>query len=319
MVIRRFFSVFLVILLFFTINETKAEAAKVFWDGAELKPGQIGKMTITKPINLWRTINGRLTFSRIVYPNEVYRVYGYDSATLQYSVGAGYSITNINDYLKYETPSKAKLAQANQTDNTDSKKLLVEKITVNQSSLLNDDKRIQDVKYTLYGLPAYVLESFVQENVKIKLTSGRITALAEFSHLKGKVPRGWEETGKTWDDVPGIGGGKVVGMNIDMIPSGSGHGSINLVLHETFHTLDKVILNRISSSREFQDIWREEAKRLFPITGYYQNYSEEYFAECLAYYYHNESTRKSLKEKAPKSYSFVLILDRKERMNNQLE
>ena len=84
---------------------------KVMWDDSELKKGQIGRITILKLINLWkRDANDKLTMARILQPGEVYRVYGYDEKHGgQYSVGSGYWITKMEGYVKYETPSKAKL------------------------------------------------------------------------------------------------------------------------------------------------------------------------------------------------------------------
>lgn len=87
----------------------------VFWDGIELKPGQIGRVNIIKPINLWtRDANNKLVFVRILNPGEVYRVYGYDGVYyLQYDVGANYWVTNMEGYILYQTPSKEKLQEAN--------------------------------------------------------------------------------------------------------------------------------------------------------------------------------------------------------------
>lgn len=83
----------------------------VYWDGLVLKQGQIGRITIQKPINLWKkTENGKLQFVRILNPGEIYRVYGYSPDHFgQYAVGAGYYVTKMDNYIKYETPSKAKL------------------------------------------------------------------------------------------------------------------------------------------------------------------------------------------------------------------
>ncbi|MED1908540.1 N-acetylmuramoyl-L-alanine amidase [Cytobacillus firmus] len=84
---------------------------KVMWDDAELRKGQIGRITILKAINLWkRETNGKLTMVRILRTGERYRVYGYDDKHgSQYSVGGGCWITKMDGYVKYETPSKAKL------------------------------------------------------------------------------------------------------------------------------------------------------------------------------------------------------------------
>ncbi|MFO1444372.1 5'-nucleotidase C-terminal domain-containing protein [Bacillus sp. Bva_UNVM-123] len=87
----------------------------VYWDGLLMKKGQIGRVIIEKPINLWkRDANNKLTFVRVLNPGEKYRVYLYDNLhSGQYGVGGGYYVTNIKDYIKYETPSKKKLAELN--------------------------------------------------------------------------------------------------------------------------------------------------------------------------------------------------------------
>ena len=83
------------------------------WGKTELKKGQIGKITVTKQINLWqRDANDRLSFVRVLKPGEEYRVYRYDNLHGgQYGLGGGMYITKMPTHIKYETPSKAKLAQ----------------------------------------------------------------------------------------------------------------------------------------------------------------------------------------------------------------
>jgi len=95
-------------------EETKP-APKVYWDGLLMKKGQIGRVIIEKPINLWkRDANNKLTFVRVLNPGEKYRVYNFDNLySGQYGVGGGYFVTNMKGYFKYETPSKKKLAELN--------------------------------------------------------------------------------------------------------------------------------------------------------------------------------------------------------------
>jgi N-acetylmuramoyl-L-alanine amidase len=99
---------------FVAMVKTKAaESDPVMWDGSELKKGQIGRITILKKINLWKRVGDKLELARLLKPGEVYRVYGYDDQYGgQYNVGAGYYVTNMEGYIRYETPSKAKLARA---------------------------------------------------------------------------------------------------------------------------------------------------------------------------------------------------------------
>lgn len=86
---------------------------KLMWGKTEFKKGQIGKVTILKPINLWADKNGKLEMVRILKLNEEYRVYGYRADFGgQYDLGAGHWVTNIPSHIRYETPSKALLAKA---------------------------------------------------------------------------------------------------------------------------------------------------------------------------------------------------------------
>lgn len=83
------------------------------WDGTEMKKGQIGRVTILKSINLWKdSTEGKLEMMRVLQPNETYRVYGYrDEYGGQFNVGGAW-VTNMDGYVKYETPSANKLKEA---------------------------------------------------------------------------------------------------------------------------------------------------------------------------------------------------------------
>ncbi|MFE8701711.1 phosphodiester glycosidase family protein [Cytobacillus sp. FJAT-54145] len=96
---------------------TKANAATtpyVSWEGMQLVKGQIGKVDILKPINLWKRENNKLVFVRVLKPGEAYRVYQYSSSFGgQYGVGGPYFVTNIKGFVQYKTPSKHKLKLVN--------------------------------------------------------------------------------------------------------------------------------------------------------------------------------------------------------------
>lgn len=88
---------------------------RIMWGKTELKPGQIGKVTILKRINLWQDgPNGKLQMVRVLNPGEEYRVYRYrEDHEGQYNVGGGMWVTKMPEHVKYETPSKAMLAKLN--------------------------------------------------------------------------------------------------------------------------------------------------------------------------------------------------------------
>ncbi|WP_342578437.1 peptidoglycan recognition family protein [Psychrobacillus sp. FSL K6-2843] len=90
---------------------------KIMWGKTELKKGQIGKLTILKPINLWKDsphTSNKLEEERVLNPGEEYRVYGYrEDYGGQYNVGSGMWVTKMPNHIKYETPPKAMLAILN--------------------------------------------------------------------------------------------------------------------------------------------------------------------------------------------------------------
>ena len=85
----------------------------VYWDGLLMKKNQIGRVTILGKTKLWKLdADKKPVFVRDLNPGERYRVYSYDHAGKgQYGVGAGYYVEKDSKILKYETPSKKKLAQ----------------------------------------------------------------------------------------------------------------------------------------------------------------------------------------------------------------
>lgn len=156
-----------------------------------------------------------------------------------------------------------------------------------------------------------ILDGLIKNNVKIKLFTGKLTDEPAFSHLSGITPRGWENSGLTWDDVPGTGGTFLVAAKIGHSRYGSGHGSINLELHEVAHSVDRKVFGLIRHKVKYQKIWKNEAPILFPGKDYFLDYPEEYFAECFAMYYLNEKTRSELQKKAPKTFEYIKELEEK--------
>jgi Pro-Pro endopeptidase len=161
------------------------------------------------------------------------------------------------------------------------------------------------------------LEALVKKNVEVRLINRPLTEEPEYKHLKGVVPRGWEGTGNTWDDVPGVGGGSPTIVRIGYSDYGQGHGALNLELHEIAHTIDYQVFGTISSSTEFKEIQKKEVRQL--IAGhpnssnlaYFSNYPEEYFAESFIYFYLSSETRKELQERAPLTYQFFVSLEKR--------
>ncbi|MBN8190661.1 toxin [Bacillus sp. NTK074B] len=161
-----------------------------------------------------------------------------------------------------------------------------------------------DMIKRLDHIPTPLLESAESKDIKIRLFQNKLTDFSTTSHLKGVTPRGYTNKSITWDDLPGIGGSKLVLVKIGHSKKGQGHNSYNLELHETAHSIDSYVLSDLYYKLEFLPIWKREASLLFPDDPYFNQYKEEYFAETFAMYYLNSETRNLLKEKAPATYQF---------------
>ena len=103
------FILLIAVSLMFTINASAAE--KVMWGKTELKLGQIGKITILEDTPLVKLeSNGVLATVRSMKKGEEYRVYSFKgNQGGLYGLGGG-NFVQKNTKVKYETPSKSKLA-----------------------------------------------------------------------------------------------------------------------------------------------------------------------------------------------------------------
>lgn len=156
----------------------------------------------------------------------------------------------------------------------------------------------------LERIPAPILKSLKDKGVKIIFTNDIITNEPELKYLKGVTPRGWEGTGLTWDDVPGVSEKDVV-VRIGYSKKGKGHNSYNLEIHETMHAIDRFVFNTASDTQEFKNIFNKEAAVNYGNDGYMSVYPVEYFAEAASMYVYNETTRDELKASTPLTYAYM--------------
>jgi S1-C subfamily serine protease len=80
---------------------------KIWWDGIELKSGQIGRLNVLKDTPLFKLDGDKKTFARTLKAGEFYRIYAFKPGML--SVGGGYFVDR-DSKVNYSTPSKTKLA-----------------------------------------------------------------------------------------------------------------------------------------------------------------------------------------------------------------
>lgn len=141
-------------------------------------------------------------------------------------------------------------------------------------------------------LPPHIVKRFRDKGIKIVACRGSVTDYK--TALKGVRPRGWPE-GTTWDNVTGVGGGDecviaVVGHGTPVgahVPAkGEGHGSSNVVIHESFHALDDSTGNPSAKDEAFNRAREADAQTL----SRYESQAgeagrEETYAESAARYY----------------------------------
>lgn len=215
----------------------------------------------------------------------------------------GSSKANIDGISLYEFPKQSILYDSL---NLQSISLAEELIILPEGEF--DQKEAAGIINRVMILPDSMLEKAVDNNIKIKLFEGSLTDNPTVRHLKGVVPRGYTSK-KTWDDVPGIGGAKLVLVKIGSSEKGSGHSSVNLELHELAHSLDRHVYGEIRYDAEFLRIWKLESRLLFPGRAYFLNYPEEFFAESFAMYYLGGTQAILLKEASPQTFHFIKKLD----------
>jgi hypothetical protein len=106
-IVRKTFTTFALGISILLASQIDTEA-KVYWDGAELKPGQIGRLTVLQETDLFKLQGNKKIFYKKLKPGQTFRVYNWEPSML--GIGGGYYI-HRDSRIKYETPSKAKLAQ----------------------------------------------------------------------------------------------------------------------------------------------------------------------------------------------------------------
>jgi uncharacterized Zn-binding protein involved in type VI secretion len=102
------------------------------------------------------------------------------------------------------------------------------------------------VAQELAKMPPSMLQAMINQGTKVVVCRGSVTEYR--ADLRGVQPRGWP-AGATWDTVPGAymgdanetvvatrGHGTPAGAHVPK--TGEGHGSSNLVIHESTHAVD---------------------------------------------------------------------------------
>ncbi|MCD2138197.1 anthrax toxin lethal factor-related metalloendopeptidase [Salinicoccus halitifaciens] len=187
---------------------------------------------------------------------------------------------------------------------------LLEMVEVRTTDSSNNAEAEQMID-RLDNVDSRILYETNQSGVTIILMDVPLTELPEFQHLSGTVPRGWENSGNTWDDVPGA-GGFTTAARIGYSDPGNGHSTINLELHEYAHAVDSYTAGfTFSDSSEFREIASAEKDALFGdhAVSEYFDVPSEYFAEAFAMYYLGGEEQSKLQSRAPQTYAYMETLN----------
>ncbi len=148
----------------------------------------------------------------------------------------------------------------------------------------------------LSKMPKALLDALDKNGTKVKVCRGSVTDY--LTELKGVQPRGWP-AGSTWDSVPGLQQPDKKEVVIATIghdsggahvpKTGEGHGSVNLVIHESAHGVDYAADPHVSAGDPFNKARNPDKGALDAYESQPGNAGqEETFAESCARFYSND-------------------------------
>ena len=207
------FSFILVLLFGLSIAPAISFAAdcpdKVYWDGVELKKGQIGRVLIQKPTTIYTNNNGSFEFSRTVKPGDNYRIYAKKST--YFHLGGGLVIKDDASIL-YQTPSKTKLNQLNcqPTSKTSATSFMIgDNISTVTSALGSASKSVTNEFGAITGIyhnnyDKFYAISTLSNKISSLYTKDKgfqvngISVSNTIAQLESKLGKNYETTGNTY-------------------------------------------------------------------------------------------------------------------------
>ncbi|WP_053590327.1 CAP domain-containing protein [Bacillus sp. FJAT-22090] len=178
----------------------------VYWDGVELKTGQIGRVIIQKPTTIYKNNNGVFEASRTVKKGEVFRIYANKGS--YYQLGGGLVIKNDASIL-YQTPSKEKFRLLNCKQTTPTSMVIGDSITSVNSKLGGAKKSIPnefDASTSIYhkNYNNFYAISYLNNKIASLYTKDKnyqfngISIASTVSQLESKLGKAYETTGNTY-------------------------------------------------------------------------------------------------------------------------
>ncbi|EIJ80476.1 SCP-like extracellular [Bacillus methanolicus PB1] len=143
----------------------------IWWDGAELKVGQIGRLQVLKDTPLYKLERESQKISRTLKAGENYRIYAFKQGKL--GVGSGYYVDRDSRII-YETPSKTKLAQlACKKQAIENSKLSIQ-IGETKASVENKLGKEKRVSLGEYGINWYTYHNHYDQFYMIGYVNNRV-------------------------------------------------------------------------------------------------------------------------------------------------
>lgn len=178
--------------------------------------------------------------------------------------------------------------------------------TDSPKNLTSED--ISNVEKEVRKMPNKMIDEIDQAGLGMDLVADSgVTAHPGWVELRGVTPRGWEGTGKTWDDVPGAGASRSLGKTVIVANRlKEGHGSRNAIIHEHAHTFERA--HYILTGRKFSQSakWTRLHGSIAWKSTYQKRYAEEAFAESLAVYLDSPESRQTLSSEIQSYFKEIL-------------
>lgn len=154
-----------------------------------------------------------------------------------------------------------------------------------------NEEKINKTLNTISNIKPYIIKKLQDKDVKIKFAKDGKDPVFKDKIVENKVAAGFYN----YRD-------RVIYYRLDTMSD----SLPRVEYHEIGHAVDFVLLEQISGSQEFIDIWSKEAKRLTTL-DYYNSSSQEYFAYSFTLYTLDRTleSKEKFKKLAPLTYEFM--------------
>lgn len=156
-------------------------------------------------------------------------------------------------------------------------------------------------------MPNAMIDAILARGIRIELTGGTIVEFPQWADLKGQVPRGWNATAYTWDDVPGTATASAVYLGDSAKPN----NAASLAVHEATHAIDRALGGFSTVSVTVSALYQAELARPPALadrnSAYRRSHPEEFLAVAVEEYVCSAKTRARLRALYPDVFDYVSV------------